>query len=97
MVRVGRKCEPFPLESSFTSHLSFASQALLEPFNHINSVPGKDIRGTMIAAFNKWLQVPGEKLETISRVVSMLHTASLMYVAATYGMCEGILDSSLQD
>ncbi|TCD64480.1 geranylgeranyl pyrophosphate synthetase [Steccherinum ochraceum] len=53
-------------------------QALLEPFTHINSIPGKEIRGQMISAFNKWLQVPEDKLQTIARVVSMLHTASLL-------------------
>ncbi|KAH8103550.1 isoprenoid synthase domain-containing protein [Cristinia sonorae] len=52
--------------------------ALLEPFNHINSIPGKEIRGQMITAFNKWLQVPDDKLRIVSRVVSLLHNASLL-------------------
>ncbi|RPD57345.1 terpenoid synthase [Lentinus tigrinus ALCF2SS1-7] len=52
--------------------------ALLEPFTHIYSVPGKEIRGQMIEAFNSWLQVPEDKLKVISKVVSMLHTASLL-------------------
>ncbi|KAI0667097.1 terpenoid synthase [Trametes maxima] len=52
--------------------------ALLEPFTHIFSIPGKEIRGQMIAAFNAWLNVPSDKLAVISKVVSMLHTASLL-------------------
>ena len=40
--------------------------------------PGKDIRSQCITAFNLWLQVPLERLETIGRVVGMLHTASLL-------------------
>ncbi|KAI0740661.1 terpenoid synthase [Earliella scabrosa] len=52
--------------------------ALLEPFTHIYSVPGKEIRGQMIEAFNMWLNVPEDKLKVISKVVSMLHTASLL-------------------
>ncbi|KZT72460.1 terpenoid synthase [Daedalea quercina L-15889] len=52
--------------------------ALLEPFTHIGSVQGKDIRGLMLAAFNTWLQVPADKLCTITKVVGMLHTASLL-------------------
>ncbi|KAI0366694.1 terpenoid synthase [Pilatotrama ljubarskyi] len=52
--------------------------ALLEPFTHIFSIPGKEIRGQMIAAFNAWLNVPADKLAVISKVVSMLHTASLL-------------------
>ncbi|KAI0688460.1 terpenoid synthase [Cytidiella melzeri] len=53
-------------------------QALLEPYTHISSVPGKDIRSHMTAAFNAWLQVPSDKLITISQVISMLHNASLL-------------------
>lgn len=59
-------------------------KALLEPFYHIMSVPGKEIRGQMIAAFDQWLHVPEDKLRIISRVVSMLHTASLLYVTTTH-------------
>ena len=32
----------------------------------------------MIEAFNMWLNVPEDKLKVISKVVSMLHTASLL-------------------
>ncbi|EJT96922.1 terpenoid synthase [Dacryopinax primogenitus] len=53
-------------------------RALMEPFTYTTSHPGKDIRRTMIAAFNRWLHVPAEKLDVISRVVNMLHNASLM-------------------
>ncbi|CAL1712001.1 unnamed protein product [Somion occarium] len=52
--------------------------ALLEPFTYINNIRGKEIRGQMIAAFNTWLNVPEDKLRVISKVVSMLHTASLL-------------------
>ncbi|PCH35749.1 terpenoid synthase [Wolfiporia cocos MD-104 SS10] len=51
---------------------------LLEPFTHVNSVGGKDIRGQMLKAFNQWLHVPEDKLAVITRVISMLHTASLL-------------------
>ncbi|EJD08296.1 terpenoid synthase [Fomitiporia mediterranea MF3/22] len=52
--------------------------ALTEPFTYITSKPGKEIRGRLIEAFNTWLEVPEEKLTTISKVVSMLHSASLL-------------------
>lgn len=52
--------------------------ALLEPFTHISAVPGKDIRGQMVDAFNAWLRVPDDKLSIISRVINMLHNASLL-------------------
>lgn len=48
------------------------------PFDYLDTHPGKDIRGEMIAAFNAWLQVPAAALEIITRVVGMLHTASLL-------------------
>ncbi|KIM76617.1 hypothetical protein PILCRDRAFT_797172 [Piloderma croceum F 1598] len=51
---------------------------LLEPYTYITSTPGKEIRGTMIDAFNTWLNVPEDKLKIITRVVSMLHSASLL-------------------
>ncbi|TFY83754.1 hypothetical protein EWM64_g252 [Hericium alpestre] len=51
---------------------------LLEPFTYLSAIPGKEIRGEMIAAFNSWLNVPEDKLILIARVVRMLHNASLL-------------------
>lgn len=51
---------------------------LLGPYDYLWGHPGKDIRSQCIAAFNLWLKVPPERLETITRVVGMLHTASLL-------------------
>lgn len=53
---------------------------LLGPYDYLEAHPGKDIRSQCIAAFNLWLKVPHERLEVITRVVGMLHTASLLYV-----------------
>lgn len=52
---------------------------LMGPYDYLYGHPGKDIRSQCIAAFNLWLNVPPERLETITRVVGMLHTASLLY------------------
>ncbi|TFK50785.1 terpenoid synthase [Heliocybe sulcata] len=52
--------------------------ALLEPYVYTTSNPGKEMRGKMIEAFNAWLHVPEDKLKVITKVVSMLHSASLM-------------------
>ncbi|KAF2196175.1 terpenoid synthase [Delitschia confertaspora ATCC 74209] len=51
---------------------------LLGPYNYLYGHPGKDIRSQAIAAFNRWLRVPSGSLEVITRVVGMLHTASLL-------------------
>lgn len=40
--------------------------------------PGKDIRKQLISAFNAWLRVPEASLKIITKVVGMLHTASLL-------------------
>jgi geranylgeranyl diphosphate synthase type 3 len=48
------------------------------PYDYLESHPGKDIRAQLIAAFNTWLQVPASSLAVITRVVGMLHTASLL-------------------
>ena len=48
------------------------------PYEYLDSHPGKDIRKQLISAFNEWLEVPAESLEVITKVVGMLHTASLL-------------------
>jgi len=53
-------------------------KAILEPFQFIKSNPGKEIRGKLIEAFNLWLEVPASRLKVITKVVNMLHAASLM-------------------
>ncbi|KAF2138682.1 uncharacterized protein K452DRAFT_360926 [Aplosporella prunicola CBS 121167] len=51
---------------------------LMGPYDYLYGHPGKDIRSQLIAAFNEWLAVPESSLEIITRVVGMLHTASLL-------------------
>jgi geranylgeranyl diphosphate synthase type 3 len=51
---------------------------LCGPYEYLFAQPGKDIRTQLIAAFNEWLDVPPESLEVITKVVGMLHTASLL-------------------
>lgn len=63
--------EPFPWPDSLET-------VILEPYTYITSKPGKEIRTSLIEAFNIWLAVPREQLDVISRVVRMLHSASLM-------------------
>ncbi|KAL8775935.1 MAG: hypothetical protein Q9213_008431 [Squamulea squamosa] len=53
-------------------------QIVLGPFDYMMNHPGKDIRKQLIAAFNAWLQVPPSSLEIITKVIGMLHTASLL-------------------
>ncbi|KAI9688292.1 MAG: geranylgeranyl pyrophosphate synthetase [Bogoriella megaspora] len=68
-------------DSEAASSPSWSSEnerILLGPFDYLEQQPGKDIRTKFILAFNEWLEVPPESLATISKVVKMLHTASLL-------------------
>lgn len=51
---------------------------LLGPYEYLFAQPGKDIRAQLIGAFNEWLEVPEDSLVIITKVVGMLHTASLL-------------------
>lgn len=53
-------------------------QILLGPFEYLESLPGKNIRSQFIEAFSTWLQVPLEHLKIVEKIISMLHTASLL-------------------
>jgi len=48
------------------------------PYEYLFAQPGKDIRKQLVSAFNEWLEVPPESLEVITKVIGMLHTASLL-------------------
>ncbi|KAI1850661.1 hypothetical protein JX265_004371 [Neoarthrinium moseri] len=48
------------------------------PYDYVTSQPGKDFRTQLIAAFNTWLEVPQDSIEVITKVVGMLHNASLL-------------------
>ncbi|KAI8072456.1 geranylgeranyl pyrophosphate synthase [Gongronella butleri] len=51
---------------------------LLEPYEYIMSHPGKDVRSKLMAAFKQWLPIPDDTLLSITKVIEMLHNASLM-------------------
>ena len=51
-----------------------------EPYTYLLSHPGKDIRTQVLIAFNAWLKVDPAIFTVISRSISMLHNASLLYV-----------------
>ncbi|KAG8158573.1 hypothetical protein KVR01_011695 [Diaporthe batatas] len=53
-------------------------RVILGPYEYLNEQRGKDFRSQLIAAFNAWLDVPPASIEVITKVVGMLHTASLL-------------------
>lgn len=59
--------------------MQIQDKLLLEPYEYLEANPGKDFRSKMILAFDSWIKVPSsEDREMIKRIVSMLHTASLL-------------------
>ena len=62
--------------SEYQAHVP--DRAVLEPFRYINQVPGKDIRGKLIDAFQEWLHIPQDKVGAIKHIVGELHNASLL-------------------
>ena len=53
-------------------------KVLMAPYDYLTAHPGKDFRSQLVKAFDAWLEVPPESLEVITKVVGMLHTASLL-------------------
>jgi len=51
---------------------------LVEPYNYIAQMPGKDIRSKLIQAFNLWLKIKEDKLQLVRDITKMLHNASLL-------------------
>lgn len=52
--------------------------AIVEPYEYIVSKPGKSFRSKLINVFNEIYQIPIEKTNEISTLVSILHNASLL-------------------
>lgn len=62
-----------------SQQLHMVDTSLLEPFNYITSVPGKDVRGILIDCFQCWFLVENpEVLDAIKDIVGDLHNASLL-------------------
>ncbi|KAJ7155536.1 isoprenoid synthase domain-containing protein [Mycena crocata] len=64
--------------SQKNSDNSTDDSSILEPYTYIASNAGKNFRGRLIESFNEWLQVPPDTLASISKIIDILHTASLM-------------------
>lgn len=69
-------------EGDGTSWSPEKEKILLGPYDYMINHPGKDIRKQLIDAFDAWLKVPKDSLVIITRVIGMLHTASLLQVTS---------------
>ncbi|PYH81194.1 putative geranylgeranyl diphosphate synthase [Aspergillus uvarum CBS 121591] len=61
-----------------TNHVPNQEEIISGPMEYLLSSHGKSFRGKLIAGFNRLLEVPQDKLNVISRVIELLHTASLL-------------------
>ncbi|VIO87614.1 geranylgeranyl pyrophosphate synthetase, putative [Brugia malayi] len=68
----------FSTQLSFLCEMADDVAQLLAPYQYILKLPGKQLRSQLAKAFNFWLQVDVEVLDSIMTVVEMLHNASLM-------------------
>ncbi|KAJ5116166.1 terpenoid synthase, partial [Penicillium angulare] len=48
------------------------------PIEYLKGLPSKNVRGLLIEALNLWLKVPDDVLKVIERIISILHSASLL-------------------
>ncbi|KAH0293178.1 geranylgeranyl diphosphate synthase 1, partial [Aureobasidium sp. EXF-3399] len=71
-------CDDLIFSQGTTKWPQEKDRILLAPYDYLDGHPGKDIRSLLIGAFNAWLHVPKPSLDIITRVVGMLHTASLL-------------------
>jgi len=51
---------------------------LTEAFRYIALLQGKGVRSTLMDAFNVWLKIDKAHVETIAKLISILHNSSLM-------------------
>ncbi|KAK1033208.1 geranylgeranyl pyrophosphate synthetase [Friedmanniomyces endolithicus] len=70
---------PSTLPLTISTTWSQEKESILRaPYTYLEAHPGKDLRTHLITAFNAWLRVPEPSLAIITKVVGMLHTASLL-------------------
>ncbi|KAJ5627860.1 Phyllocladan-16-alpha-ol synthase [Penicillium lividum] len=78
-METGAVCESHPAIFSHRPEWTDEQEKiLLGPFDYLEALPGKNMRAAFIQAFNTWLQVPQKQLQIVEKVISMLHTASLL-------------------
>jgi len=63
-------------DASFDDQIN--NDVILEPYKYLCQIPGKEVRGILISAFNEWLHIEEIQLEKIRSIIRMLHNASLL-------------------
>eukprot|EP00698_Gefionella_okellyi_P015119 TRINITY_DN4243_c0_g1_i1.p1 TRINITY_DN4243_c0_g1~~TRINITY_DN4243_c0_g1_i1.p1 ORF type:complete len:337 (-),score=51.88 TRINITY_DN4243_c0_g1_i1:25-945(-) len=63
---------------SLLDDVARVDKILLEPYDYISKIKGKEIRPQLIEAFNHWIKAPQERVDCIKQIVQKLHNASLL-------------------
>lgn len=72
-----------PLEAELQQPWTCTKENILTaPYDYLDGQPGKNLRSQLMLAFNTFLDVPPNKFAVVTKVVTMLHTASLLWVEA---------------
>ena len=50
----------------------------MEPWYYIRALPGKNVRGKLVDAFQSWLSIPETEKTAVKEIVGGLHDASLL-------------------
>eukprot|EP00949_MAST-11_sp_MAST-11-sp1_P000441 g441.t1 len=66
------------MEDSEYTPVHDVDERLLEPCTYLSQLPGKNVRGMLLSAFNKWLNARPEDVVLVAEVINDLHTASLL-------------------
>eukprot|EP00762_Andalucia_godoyi_P002541 ANDGO_02684.mRNA.1 Geranylgeranyl pyrophosphate synthase len=61
-----------------TADMNRSDNILLEPYEHLARIPGKNVRSMLVDAYNEWLCVPEDKVSIIKNIIAKLHNASLL-------------------
>uniref|UniRef100_A0A7S3V3Z8 Geranylgeranyl pyrophosphate synthase n=1 Tax=Chaetoceros debilis TaxID=122233 RepID=A0A7S3V3Z8_9STRA len=71
--------QPTPESKTDLDPLHESDPSLLEAYEYVNSVPGKDVRGKLLDCFQLWLRVADPSvLQSIKDIIGDLHNASLL-------------------
>ncbi|DBA00273.1 TPA: hypothetical protein N0F65_007917 [Lagenidium giganteum] len=70
--------EPYHSSSNNNDDVDINEHLLLEPYTYVKELPGKNVRGRLVDAFQEWLKAPQDAVMSIKTIVDELHNASLL-------------------
>jgi len=78
MAGYGGHAAPSVAERNNGSGKHATDESVLSPWHYIMRLPGKDVRGHLIDAFQIWFKCSPESVSSVKEIVGQLHNASLL-------------------